>query len=105
MFKIFISELIGTLIFLSIIILSVNSVSEGAKDLAWLKIGLALSICILFVGVNSGSHLNPAVSFMFYLNKDISFTNFIIYVCAQFVGSIIAWAYYNYVKNNYKNIV
>jgi glycerol uptake facilitator-like aquaporin len=102
MYDIFLAELIGTTVFLSVIILSVNAVSDSGKELAWLKIGLALSICILLVSSNSGGHLNPAVSFMFYLNKDISFSKFIVYIVAQLCGALIAWSYYNYIKTNYK---
>jgi glycerol uptake facilitator-like aquaporin len=92
----FIAEIIGTFIFLSVIIISVNN----DKSLAWLEIGLTLSVCILFIGSMSGGHMNPAVSFMFYLNKNITSSQFMIYTLAQFIGAVIA---YNYYKSKIKH--
>lgn len=100
----FIAEIIGTFIFLGVIITSGHATSRCADALAWIKIGLALSISILLVGFVSGAHLNPAVSFMLFLNKDIDIKELFIYIIAQIIGAILAYLYYLFLNNNYKNL-
>lgn len=94
--KKFVAELVGTFVFLGVIIVSVAGKSLTVADKAetWIKIGLALSISILLVGNISGSHLNPAVSLMFYLHKDLNAEELIIYIVAQFIGAILAYMMY-----------
>jgi aquaporin Z len=100
--KKFISEVIGTFVFLGIIIISVvgKSLSVADKAETWIKIGLALSISILLVGNISGAHLNPAVSLMFYLHKDLNAEELIIYIMAQFIGAILAYMMYKIMYSN-----
>ena len=88
-----IAETIGTFIFLSVIIITVNS-DKSHSPHAWLQIGLALSVCILFIGNLSGGHMNPAVSYMFFKNGDIPLPDFISYTLAQIVGAYLAYSYY-----------
>ena len=90
MFDIFIAEIIGTFILLSVIMISLNT----DKQLAWIEIGLTLSVCILFIGKISGGHMNPAVSLMFYLNDSINYNQLGIYMLAQFIGTVLAYNYY-----------
>lgn len=97
----FCAEVLGTFVFLSIIITSVHSTDQSSSGVVWLKIGLALAISILLVGVVSGAHLNPAVSFMFYLNNDINIEGFGVYVIAQILGATLAYYYYTFLKNSY----
>ena len=85
----FIAEIIGTFIFLSVIMISVNT----DKQAAWIEIGLTLSVCILFIGKISG-HMNPAVSLMFYLNDSINTHELVLYMIAQFLGAGLAYTYY-----------
>jgi glycerol uptake facilitator-like aquaporin len=97
----FLAELFGTFIFLAVIITSGHATSRANDALTWIKIGLALSISILLVGFVSGGHLNPAVSFMLYLNKDIDLPKLGVYVLGQLVGAGLAYFYYLYLKKNY----
>ena len=60
----------------------------------WLKIGLALSIAILLMGGLSGGHFNPSVSIMFYLHKDLTFEELMIYILAQLIGAVLAYMMY-----------
>ena len=99
MFDEFIVEVLGTFIFLSVILISVNN----EKALPWIEIGLTLSVCILLIGPISGGHLNPAVSFMFYLNKTITAPQFMRNISAQYIGAILAFYYYEK-KIKIKNI-
>lgn len=94
--KKFIAEVIGTFVFLGVIIVSVAGKSLTVADKAetWIKIGLALSIAILLVGGISGANLNPCVSIMFYLHKDLSFEELMIYILAQVIGAVLAFTMY-----------
>ncbi len=90
----FIAEIIGTFVFLSVIITNVNFGKINPSDQAWIRISLGLGISILLVGYISGAHLNPAVSFMFYLNKDLSLQGLFTYVVAQLIGATCALGFY-----------
>ena len=94
--KKFLAEVIGTFVFLGVIIVSVAGKSLTVADKAetWIKIGLALAVAILLVGGISGANLNPAVSIMFYLHKDLSFEELIIYILAQSIGAVLAFTMY-----------
>jgi glycerol uptake facilitator-like aquaporin len=94
--KKFLAELIGTFVFLGVIIVSVAAKSLTVADKAetWIKIGLALSIAILLMGGVSGGHFNPCVSIMFYLHKDLSFEELMIYILAQVIGAFLAFTMY-----------
>ena len=94
--KKFVAELIGTFVFLGVIIISVSGKSLTVADKAetWIKVGLALSIAILLVGGISGANLNPAVSIMFYLHKDLTFEELMIYILAQVIGAVLAFTMY-----------
>ena len=103
----FIAEVVGTFFFLGVIIVSVagKSLSHYEKADAWIHIGLALAISILFMGKISGGHFNPAVSFMFFLNKDIGTEQLAIYIIAQIIGAALAFGAYQllYVGAGNKN--
>lgn len=98
MFDKFLAETIGTFIFLAVIITSGHATSRCSDALTWIKIGLALSVSILLVGFISGGHLNPAVSFMFYLNNDIQIEGLAVYIIGQLCGATLAFFYYKYLK-------
>jgi glycerol uptake facilitator protein len=94
MFPKLVAEIIGTFIFLSVIIFTVN----GSKDMGvnWLKIGLGLAIAVLLVGSISGAHLNPAVSLMFYLNNQLPADELGLYWVGQVIGASLALILYRY---------
>lgn len=92
----FFAELFGTFIFLAVIITSVES---RDKAQAWIKIGVALSICILAFGFISGGHFNPAVSLMFFVNNKLSLQELTVYIIAQILGALLAYAYFIFTKN------
>jgi len=86
----FIAELMGTFIFLGVIIHVVN---KNEQD-GWIKVGLALSIAILLVGNVSGGHFNPAVSFMFLVTNRINMAQFMVEFIAQIIGALCAIGLY-----------
>lgn len=87
---IFITEFIGTFLFLSIILLNGNA----------FVIGITLAVLIWFGSLTSGGHYNPVVSFINYIKKDIDHYKLLLYVIAQILGGVFALAFYNSVKNN-----
>ena len=92
----FIAEIIGTFVFLGVIIVTVAGKLNSScdKSIAWLKIGLALSVAILLFGGISGGHFNPAVSFMFFLNKGLTAEELAVYIVGQFIGAAMAFLFY-----------
>ena len=86
----FIAELVGTFIFLGVIIHVVNK----NEDNGWIKVGLALAVAILLLGSVSGGHFNPAVSFMFLVTNKLNMAQFIVEFIAQIIGALCAIALY-----------
>lgn len=82
--KIFV-ELIGTFLFLSVIL------SQGSA----IPIGVALAAVIFFGGNISGGHFNPAVTFMKALQKSVSSETAIGYVVAQLLGASLSLLFFN----------
>jgi glycerol uptake facilitator-like aquaporin len=101
----FCAEVLGTFIFLSVIITSGHATERCSDALTWIKIGLALAISILLIGVVSGGHLNPAVSFMLYLNNDIKLETLGVYIVAQILGATFAYFYYIYLRQSYSKMI
>ena len=86
-----ISEALGTFIFLGVIITVVNDKKSMAN---WLKIGLALSLVIVLFGNISGGNFNPAVSFMLFINDQLTSTELFGYIIAQLVGALLAYYFF-----------
>jgi aquaporin Z len=80
-------EFLGTTIFLSSILYLVKNKISYAPYL----IGLVLTIVILAGGAISGGHYNPAVSFMFFLNKKLSITDLVGYIISQLLGATVSY--------------
>ena len=78
-------EFIGTLTFLSVILTTGQAI----------PIGLALAASIYFGGHVSGGHFNPAVSVMFFLNKQLSGVDLLGYIVAQVLGGATALFFIN----------
>ena len=91
--KIFTAELIGTFVFLGVII---HIVSKN-EEMLWIKIGLTLSVAILFLGSVSGGKFNPAVSFMFFVAEKTSMSQFLVECGAQVIGALVALYLYKVV--------
>lgn len=80
-------ELIGTFVFLFVILASGHP----------LIIGLALAAVIFIGGSISGGHFNPAVSVMMFVKNSISGPDAGFYIAAQIAGGLAAWwVYKNY---------
>ena len=83
-------ELVGTFIFLSVIIVAASSNIKWA----FMPIGLALALMVYWGGNISGGHYNPAVSTMFFANGKLSLVEFIAYIVCQIVGGLLALVYF-----------
>ena len=66
-----------------------NIVSKN-EQMAWIKIGLTLSVAILFLGSVSGGKFNPAVSFMFLVADKTPLRQFLVECLAQVIGALVA---------------
>ena len=90
-----IAEMLGTFVFLGVIITVINDKSSVSN---WLKIGFALSISIVLFGGISGGNFNPAVSVMMFNAGKLPKKDLIPYVVAQIAGGLAAYQLYLRVK-------
>lgn len=76
----FLTEMIGTAVFLSVIIFTGNAI----------MIGLTLTVVIYIGQKYSNAHFNPAVNFMMLIGNKISTKQFITETTAQILGAFLA---------------
>ncbi len=77
-------ELIGTFIFLSVILITGEAI----------PIGLTLAAMIYWGGKISGGAFNPAVTLALYLNKKLNTVQLVGYMIAQFIGAVLAFYFF-----------
>lgn len=80
---IIIAEIIGTFILTLVAVLAL-------QETAYLYVGLTVVVLVLSVGVVSGAHLNPAVTFGLWAARKLRSVLLPVYWVAQFVGAILA---------------
>jgi len=85
----YLAEAVGSFVFFTIVLTN--------KDPIMIAVGLL--VAILLASIASQGHLNPAISLMAYLKKDISMTEMAYYVLSQVAGAYLAIQYINIVKN------
>ena len=78
----YLAEFIGTLIFVSVILVTGNP---------W-AIGAALAFVIWLTASISGGHMNPAVSLVMASSGKLSMTDLAPYIVAQISGGLLALA-------------
>lgn len=81
-------EFVGTFIFLSVILLTGDPIA----------IGIALMAAIYLCRKVSGSHFNPAVNLMLFLDNKLSTNQLVGQTVAQLLGAVAALSYYKYVN-------
>ena len=81
-------ELVGTFIFLSVILMTGEAI----------PIGLTLAAMIYWGGKISGGAFNPAVTLALYLNKKLNSVQLVGYMVAQFVGALLAFYFFKLKK-------
>lgn len=90
--NILLAEIIGTFI-LTMVALTVLPI------LGELVVGVAFMVIILAVGLVSGAHVNPAVTFAMWTMRKINWATGLAYWAAQFIGSAVAVAVLYVVSN------
>ena len=55
--------------------------------------GLAVSLVIYLFGNISGAHINPAVSFGFYINNQMNRLDLLMYITFQLIGAVLGAAF------------
>lgn len=80
-------ELVGTFIFLSVIL---------ATNGQAIATGLALAAMIFFGGQISGGNYNPAITFMSYMQGSTSVMQCGTYVIAQLIGALCALYFFRW---------
>lgn len=87
--RVYLAEFIGAMMLVGIgtgVVVFVGT-QAGPLPIA-LAFGLAMAAGIYAVGGISGGHFNPAVSLAMAINKRLSWTDFVGYIAAQFLGAI-----------------
>ena len=79
-----ISELVGTFVFLGVILATGEAI----------PIGLALATAIYFGGKISGGHFNPAVTVMMLVKGDIELPIALAYMATQVLGGVMALKFF-----------
>ncbi len=89
------AEWLGTFFLLAVVVgsgITADRLSDGNTAIALLgntiPTGAILVVLILMFGPISGAHFNPAVTFAFFLRKDINFDESIAYIVMQVFGGI-----------------
>ncbi len=90
----YVSEYIGTfaLVFAGTGAIIINDVSGGVITHLGVALvfGLIVMTMIYALGEISGAHFNPAVSFGFWLAKQLSFKELLLFIISQSLGAITA---------------
>ncbi len=85
------AEFLGTLF---VVLIGCGTAVVAGSSIGTLGIafafGLALAAAHSITGSISGGHLNPAVSFAFWLQKKLDAKDFLFYVLSQLTGAILA---------------
>jgi len=85
-------ELIGTFVFLSVILQTLKDPKIGPHAVA-----VTLLAVIYFGASTSGAHFNPAVTFAMYMEDSITIDVAIAYVGVQLFATFLAIKFYNLV--------
>ncbi|MGB4762044.1 MAG: aquaporin [Candidatus Saccharimonas sp.] len=91
--NIILAELFGTFVLTLVALASFQE--TGA-----LYVGLALTVLVLTVGVVSGAHVNPAVTFGLWATRKLKSLLVPFYWGAQFLGAILAVIVTNWISND-----
>ena len=89
-------ELIGTFIFISIILNSLNDNTLIGNTIAPISVAAGLLGVIYFGGYISGGHYNPVVSIAMFFKNKITSQLLLGYIIAQILGTGLAVKFNNY---------
>jgi aquaporin Z len=92
----FIAELVGTFIFVLVILCSIKNLSDlKSHSTIPIVVGLGLTVALFVsLGLGGDGHLNPAVSSVVLAKGELTTMSFAGYVGAQVAGALIALGVY-----------
>ena len=100
----YIAESLGTFFLVAVVVgsgIMAENISEGNVGIALLgntlATGAILFVIIKMFGAISGAHFNPAVSFIFYLRKELCLLDLIKYIIVQIISGLIAVIIIHYI--------
>ena len=100
----YLAEFIGTFLLISVVIgsgIMAENISNGNIGIALLgntiATGAILYVIIKMFGSISGAHFNPAVSFMFFLRKELNWNDYLKFSFFQCIGGLIAVLLIHYI--------
>jgi len=93
----YLAESLGTFFLVAVVVgsgIMAENLANGNNAVALLgntiATGAILYVLIKMFGSISGAHFNPAVSFIFFLKKEIDLKNFLFFVLIQIISGLIA---------------
>ena len=93
----YLAEFLGTFILVAVVVgsgIMAENISNGNIGIALLgntiATGAILYVIIKMFGSVSGAHFNPAVSFMFFLRKELNWNDYLKFSFFQCIGGLIA---------------
>ena len=100
----YLAEALGTFFLVSVVIgsgIMAENISNGNIGIALLgntiATGAILYVIIKMFGSISGAHFNPAVSFMFFLRKELNWNDYLKFSFFQCIGGLIAVLLIHYI--------
>ncbi len=100
----YIAESLGTFFLVAVVVgsgIMAENISEGNVGIALLgntlATGAILFVIIKMFGAISGAHFNPAVSFIFYLRKELCLLDLIKYIIIQIISGLLAIIIIHYI--------
>ena len=100
----YIAESLGTFFLVAVVVgsgIMAENISEGNMGIALLgntlATGAILFVIIKMFGATSGAHFNPAVSFIFYLRKELCLLDLIKYIIVQIISGLLAIIIIHYI--------
>tara|TARA_B100000945_G_scaffold140024_1_gene112158 strand:- start:84 stop:731 length:648 start_codon:yes stop_codon:yes gene_type:complete len=100
----YIAESLGTFFLVAVVVgsgIMAENISEGNVGIALLgntlATGAILFVIIKMFGAISGAHFNPAVSFIFYLRKELCLLDLIKYIIVQIISGLLAIIIIHYI--------
>jgi len=97
--KSLLAEALGTfaLVFIGCGSVILSEIGNFNPQLIPFVFGLTITSCVYLLGKYSGAHLNPAVTIGFFMNKEISAKDGVLYIGVQILSSLSASLLHNVV--------
>ncbi len=84
------AELVGTFMLSAIVLITLTPTTPFPLATP-IAAALTLALCVYLLGNVSGCHINPAISFAMFINRQINFKHLLGYVIFQIIGALLAY--------------